>query len=149
MRDDSKTSPLPFRTWCERNQALHVDCPGHADYVKNMITGAAQMDGAILVVGAADGPMPKHEHILLARQVGVPAIVVSSTSATWWTMMSCSNWLKWKSENFSPNTSFLAMMLPWCAALPQVHWKVLDVGEKCIADLLSALDEKWNFLNEK
>src|SRR5690606_2553648 len=55
----------------------HVDCPGHADYVKNMITGAAQMDGAILVVNAADGPMPQtREHILLARQVGVPAIVV-------------------------------------------------------------------------
>src|SRR3954464_13126896 len=55
----------------------HVDCPGHADYVKNMITGAAQMDGPILVVSAADGPMPQtREHILLARQVGVPAIVV-------------------------------------------------------------------------
>ncbi|MEA3004485.1 MAG: elongation factor Tu, partial [Sphingomonadales bacterium] len=55
----------------------HVDCPGHADYVKNMITGAAQMDGAILVVSATDGPMPQtKEHILLARQVGVPSIVV-------------------------------------------------------------------------
>src|SRR5215813_7551413 len=55
----------------------HVDCPGHADYIKNMITGAAQMDGAILVVAASDGPMPQtREHILLARQVGVPAIVV-------------------------------------------------------------------------
>src|SRR5207302_3667440 len=56
----------------------HVDCPGHADYVKNMITGAAQMDGAILVVAATDGPMPQtREHILLARQVGVPAMVVA------------------------------------------------------------------------
>src|SRR4030095_5896415 len=56
----------------------HVDCPGHADYVKNMITGAAQMDGAILVVSAADGPMPQtREHILLARQVGVPRLVVA------------------------------------------------------------------------
>src|SRR5512136_1849814 len=56
----------------------HVDCPGHADYVKNMITGAAQMDGASLVVSAADGPMPQtREHILLARQVGVPSIVVA------------------------------------------------------------------------
>jgi elongation factor Tu len=55
----------------------HVDCPGHADYVKNMVTGAAQMDGAILVVAATDGPMPQtREHILLARQVGVPKIVV-------------------------------------------------------------------------
>jgi elongation factor Tu len=61
----------------DKRHYAHVDCPGHADYVKNMITGAAQMDGAILVVSAADGPMPQtREHILLARQVGVPAIVV-------------------------------------------------------------------------
>ncbi|MCZ6494668.1 MAG: elongation factor Tu, partial [Alphaproteobacteria bacterium] len=61
----------------ENRHYAHVDCPGHADYVKNMITGAAQMDGAILVVSAADGPMPQtREHILLARQVGVPAMVV-------------------------------------------------------------------------
>ena len=60
----------------------HVDCPGHADYVKNMITGAAQMDGAILVVSAADGPMPQtREHILLARQVGVPYILVYMNKA--------------------------------------------------------------------
>ena len=60
----------------------HVDCPGHADYVKNMITGAAQMDGAILVVSAADGPMPQtREHVLLARQVGVPYIVVALNKA--------------------------------------------------------------------
>src|SRR5437667_3944815 len=61
----------------EKRHYAHVDCPGHADYVKNMITGAAQMDGAVLVVSAADGPMPQtREHILLARQVGVPYIVV-------------------------------------------------------------------------
>src|SRR6056300_2011401 len=61
----------------DKRQYAHVDCPGHADYVKNMITGAAQMDGGILVVNAADGPMPQtREHILLARQVGVPALVV-------------------------------------------------------------------------
>ena len=61
----------------ENRHYAHVDCPGHADYVKNMITGAAQMDGAVLVVSAADGPMPQtREHILLARQVGVPKIVV-------------------------------------------------------------------------
>src|SRR5665648_1211004 len=61
----------------EKRHYAHVDCPGHADYVKNMITGAAQMDGAILCVSAADGPMPQtREHILLARQVGVPSIVV-------------------------------------------------------------------------
>ena len=62
----------------------HVDCPGHADYIKNMITGAAQMDGAILVVSAADGPMPQtREHILLARQVGVPEIVVFLNKFDW------------------------------------------------------------------
>ena len=62
----------------EKRHYAHVDCPGHADYVKNMITGAAQMDGAILVVAATDGPMAQtHEHILLARQVGVPAMVVA------------------------------------------------------------------------
>ena len=61
----------------DKRHYAHVDCPGHADFVKNMITGAAQMDGAILVVSAADGPMPQtREHILLARQVGVPKIVV-------------------------------------------------------------------------
>jgi len=80
VRDATKTltiavSHVEYET-ASRHYA-HVDCPGHADYVKNMITGAAQMDGAILVVSAADGPMPQtREHILLARQVGVPAIVV-------------------------------------------------------------------------
>jgi elongation factor Tu len=69
------TAHVEYQT--EQRHYAHVDCPGHADYVKNMITGAAQMDGAILVVSAADGPMPQtREHILLARQVGVPAIVV-------------------------------------------------------------------------
>lgn len=80
VRDESKTvtiasAHVEYET-ANRHYA-HVDCPGHADYVKNMITGAAQMDGAILVVSAADGPMPQtREHILLARQVGVPKIVV-------------------------------------------------------------------------
>jgi len=70
-----QTSHVEYET--DARHYAHVDCPGHADYVKNMITGAAQMDGAILVVSAADGPMPQtREHILLARQVGVPAIVV-------------------------------------------------------------------------
>ncbi len=69
------TAHVEYQT--EKRHYAHVDCPGHADYVKNMITGAAQMDGAILVVSAADGPMPQtREHILLARQVGVPALVV-------------------------------------------------------------------------
>ncbi|MEO1650921.1 MAG: GTP-binding protein, partial [Pseudomonadota bacterium] len=69
------TAHVEYET--DNRHYAHVDCPGHADYVKNMITGAAQMDGAILVVNAADGPMPQtREHILLARQVGVPALVV-------------------------------------------------------------------------
>ena len=80
VRDDTKTvtiavSHVEYES--PKRHYAHVDCPGHADYVKNMITGAAQMDGAILVVSAADGPMPQtREHILLARQVGVPSIVV-------------------------------------------------------------------------
>ncbi len=80
VRDDSKTvtiavSHVEYST--EKRHYAHIDCPGHADYVKNMITGAAQMDGAILVVSAADGPMPQtKEHVLLARQVNVPNLVV-------------------------------------------------------------------------
>jgi len=80
VRDETKTvtiavSHVEYES--DKRHYAHVDCPGHADYVKNMITGAAQMDGAILVVSAADGPMPQtREHILLARQVGVPSIVV-------------------------------------------------------------------------
>jgi elongation factor Tu len=81
VRDETKTVTIAaahVEYESENRHYAHVDCPGHADYVKNMITGAAQMDGAILVVSAADGPMPQtREHILLARQVGVPAIVVA------------------------------------------------------------------------
>src|SRR6185312_4345962 len=74
------TAHVEYET--KKRHYAHVDCPGHADYVKNMITGAAQMDGAILVVSAADGPMPKtREHILLGRQVGVPYIVVYMNKA--------------------------------------------------------------------
>src|SRR3984957_673958 len=79
-RDELKTvtiavAHVEYET--EKRHYAHIDCPGHADYIKNMITGAAQMDGAILVVAANDGPMPQtREHILLARQVGVPRIVV-------------------------------------------------------------------------
>ena len=69
------TAHVEYET--ENRHYAHVDCPGHADYIKNMITGAAQMDGAILVVSAADGPMPQtREHVLLARQVNVPSMIV-------------------------------------------------------------------------
>src|SRR5262245_26441338 len=80
VRDETKTvtiavSHVEYES--DKRHYAHIDCPGHADFIKNMITGAAQMDGAILVVSAADGPMPQtREHILLARQVGVPALVV-------------------------------------------------------------------------
>src|SRR6202162_5170253 len=80
VRDETKTvtiaaAHVEYET--PKRHYAHVDCPGHADYIKNMITGAAQMDGAILVVAATDGPMPQtREHVLLARQVGVPYIVV-------------------------------------------------------------------------
>jgi elongation factor Tu len=85
----------------------HVDCPGHADYVKNMITGAAQMDGAILVCSAADGPMPQtREHILLARQVGVS---------------------KWKFANSSTSTTSLATRPPSSTAPPNSQWKATRV----------------------
>ena len=74
------TAHVEYQT--TKRHYAHVDCPGHADYVKNMITGAAQMDGGILVVSAADGPMPQtREHILLARQVGVPKLVVFMNKA--------------------------------------------------------------------
>ncbi len=80
VRDASKTVTIQVahvEYESEKRHYAHVDCPGHRDYIKNMITGAAQMDGAILVVGADDGPMPQtREHLLLARQVGVPGIVV-------------------------------------------------------------------------
>jgi elongation factor Tu len=80
VRDESKiltvaVSHVEYET--NKRHYAHIDCPGHADYIKNMITGAAQMDGAILVVSAADGPMPQtREHVLLARQVNVPSLVV-------------------------------------------------------------------------
>ncbi len=80
VRDDTKTvtisvAHVEYET--DNRHYAHIDCPGHADFIKNMITGAAQMDGAILVVSAADGPMPQtKEHVLLARQVDVPALVV-------------------------------------------------------------------------
>ena len=91
------TAHVEYET--EKRHYAHVDCPGHADYIKNMITGAAQMDGAILVVIAPDGPMPQtREHILLARQVGVPAIVVYLNKVD---MMgrrtrSCWTWWSWR-----------------------------------------------------
>ena len=87
----------------EGRHYAHVDCPGHADYVKNMITGAAQMDGAILVVAATDGPMPQtKEHVLLARQVGVPTSSWRSTRPTWSTTRRSSSSSRWRSVSSRP-----------------------------------------------
>jgi small GTP-binding protein len=100
----------------------HVDCPGHADYVKNMITGAAQMDGAILVCSAADGPMPQtKEHILLARQVGVPAIVVFLTRLTSLTLTSLNSW-RWSLKKSSLSTD--SMIAQWYSVLLSRHFRV-------------------------
>jgi len=91
------TAHVEYET--EKRHYAHIDAPGHADYVKNMITGAAQMDGAILVVASTDGPMPQtREHILLSRQVGVKHLIVFMTK-------NCLNWLKWKSVTFFQNTT--------------------------------------------
>jgi elongation factor Tu len=101
----------------------HVDCPGHADYVKNMVTGAAQMDGAIIVVAGTDGPMPQtREHILLARQVNVPKIVCFPEQGGPWLMIrNCSNWLKWKFVNFSISMSLTEITLLLSMVLHLVH----------------------------
>ena len=97
----------------------HVDCPGHADYIKNMITGAAQMDGAILVVAATDGPMPQtREHILLARQVEVPYIVVFLNKVDTVDDPSCSTWSSSRCASCSPRTTSRATTSPSSAARP-------------------------------
>jgi elongation factor Tu len=109
-RDSTKiltiaTSHVEYET--DNRHYAHVDCPGHADYVKNMITGAAQMDGAILVVSAADGPMPQtREHILLARQVNVPYFGgLPQQGATWSTTKSCSTWSSSRCASCSASTT--------------------------------------------
>ena len=127
----------------ETRHYAHVDCPGHADYVKNMITGAAQMDGAILVVSAADGPMPQtREHILLARQVGVQyrsflnkCDLVDDDELLELVEMEVRELL---SKYEFPGDDAAVVRGTATGALEAV----LDRGEKCIADLLSALDEK-------
>ena len=125
----------------------HVDCPGHADYVKNMITGAAQMDGAILVCGATDGPMPQtREHILLSRQVGVPYIVVFLNKADLLAedcggvghrriRTKCSSWLKWKSVSCSTQYEFPGDDTPiicrFCADGPGTAKDDNELGTYC------------------
>ena len=116
-RDDTKiltiaSSHVEYAT-ANRHYA-HVDCPGHADYIKNMITGAAQMDGAILVVSCVDGPMPQtREHVLLARQVNVPYLVVALNRSTRSTTRSWSIWSSSRSVSCSRPTASRATTCRW------------------------------------
>ena len=122
--------------------------PGHADYVKNMITGAAQMDGAILVVSAADGPMPQtREHILLSRQVGVPYIVVFMNKCDQvGRPPSCWSWLRWRFATCSTSTSSPGDDTPIIkgsalAALESTSTDPNAPEYKCILELMDAVDE--------
>jgi elongation factor Tu len=122
----------------------HVDCPGHADYVKNMITGAAQMDGAILVVNAADGPMPQtREHILLARQVGVPAIVVYLNKIDQVKDKELLNLVVEEIRELLTSYKFPGDKIPIIqgSALNAVEGKDEATGKNSILELLKAIDE--------
>ena len=131
----------------ENRHYAHVDCPGHADYVKNMITGAAQMDGAILVVSAADGPMPQtREHILLARQVGVPSMVVFLNKVDLVDDPELLDLVELEVRELLSEYEFPGDEIPVVrgAALPalQVEVPSADIEEcKCIYDLMKACDE--------
>ncbi len=121
----------------------HVDCPGHADYVKNMITGAAQMDGAILVCSAADGPMPQtREHILLARQVGVPAIVVFMNKVDQVDDAELLDLVEMEIRELLSKYQFPGDDIPVVkgSALAAVEGKNPDIGEKAIIALMDAVD---------
>jgi len=118
----------------------HVDCPGHADYVKNMITGAAQMDGAILVVSAADGPMPQtREHILLARQVGVPSIIVCLNKVDL-ADADLLELIEMEIRELLTKYGFPGEKTPIVRASATAALAGKPEGEKAIADLLEALD---------
>ena len=122
----------------------HVDCPGHADYVKNMITGAAQMDGAILVVNAADGPMPQtREHILLARQVGVPAIVVFLNKIDTVKDKELVDLVEEEIRELLTSYKFPGDKIPIIkgSALNAVEGKDEATGKKAIMELMKAVDE--------
>ncbi len=122
----------------------HVDCPGHADYVKNMITGAAQMDGAILVVNAADGPMPQtREHILLARQVGVPAIVVFLNKVDTVDDPELIELVEMEIRELLSSYQFPGDTIPIIqgSALCALEGKRPEIGEEAIKKLIAAVDE--------
>jgi len=121
----------------------HVDCPGHADYVKNMITGAAQMDGAILVVSAADGPMPQtREHILLARQVGVPYIVVYLNKADMLDDAELLDLVELEVRELLNQYKFPGDDIPFVkgSALKALEGDKSEIGEESITKLLDAID---------
>jgi elongation factor Tu len=122
----------------------HVDCPGHADYVKNMITGAAQMDGAILVVSAADGPMPQtREHILLARQVGVPALVVFMNKVDQVDDAELLELVEMEIRELLSSYQFPGDDIPITAgsALAAVEGRNPEIGEEAIVALMKTVDE--------
>src|SRR3954463_4305523 len=119
----------------------HVDCPGHADYVKNMITGAAQMDGAILVVSAADGPMPQtREHILLARQVGVPAVVVYLNKVDLVDDPELLDLVEMEIRDLLTKYQFPGEKTPIIRGSATAAMAGKPEGEKSIQDLLTAID---------
>src|SRR5659263_472725 len=121
----------------------HVDCPGHADYVKNMITGAAQMDGAILVVSAADGPMPQtREHILLARQVGVPALVVFLNKVDMVDDPELLELVELEVRELLTSYEYPGDDIPIVkgSALAELEGKNDEIGENSILELMKAVD---------
>ncbi len=135
------TAHVEYET-ADRHYA-HVDCPGHADYVKNMITGAAQMDGAILVVSAADGPMPQtREHILLARQVGVPALVVFMNKVDMVDDQELLDLVEMEVRELLTSYNFPGDDIPIVkgSALAAVEGRDAPIGEDAIMSLMTAVD---------
>jgi len=136
------TAHVEYET--EGRHYAHVDCPGHADYVKNMITGAAQMDGAILVVNAADGPMPQtREHILLARQVGVPALVVFLNKVDQVDDEELLELVEMEVRELLSSYEFPGDDIPIVkgSALAAVEGRDDEIGKNAIAELMKAVDE--------
>ena len=136
------TAHVEYET--EKRHYAHVDCPGHADYVKNMITGAAQMDGAILVVNAADGPMPQtREHILLARQVGVPALVVYLNKVDQVEDKELLELVEEEIKELLTSYKFPGDKIPIIkgSALAAVEGRDEAIGKNSILELLKAIDE--------
>lgn len=136
------TAHVEYET--DNRHYAHVDCPGHADYVKNMITGAAQMDGAILVVNAADGPMPQtREHILLARQVGVPAIVVYLNKVDQVDDEELLELVEMEVRELLSSYDFPGDDIPIVkgSALAAVEGRDPEIGEESIKALMAAVDE--------